>query len=378
MMKTLQRQPRAPMSTSAAKAALFLLSASFLLGGCGGGAKSASATQNYYAAETTAAAAMDYYAAEPAMEAPALYDRGYGEEGYYGESEMVSETASVDSSGGVTGSSSIAPTASLGRKLIRNVFMSVETDRFDDILKQLQAKVTELAGYIEHSDISGERTGYSSRYASMTARIPSTALDQFISVVEESGNVTYKSESTQDVTLQYSDLESRKKTLTMEQDRIWALLEKADTLEAVIALEQRLSEIRYELESMESQLKLYDNQVAYSTIEIRIDEMIPSDFTPTAPETVGQRIKKGFSRNVSNVTDFFTDLFIGFIVLAPVWIPFGIIILIAAVIARKISQKRKNPKVTPTKTTNSAAAVPTQDTESPQRTNLSSDSEQQS
>ena len=92
--------------------------------------------------------------------------------------------------------------------------------------------------------------------------------------VEDQANVTERSETATDVTLQYSDLESRKKTLTTEQERIWALLEKADTLEAVIALEERLSEIRYQLESMESQLKLYDNQVDYSTVSIHISEAV--------------------------------------------------------------------------------------------------------
>ena len=46
------------------------------------------------------------------------------------------------------------------------------------------------------------------------------------------------------------------------------LKEKADTLDAVIALEKRLSEIRYDLESMESQLRLYDNQVEYSILRL--------------------------------------------------------------------------------------------------------------
>lgn len=378
MIKILLRQPRAPMRASAAKAAIMILASSFLLGGCGGGAKYSSAqdgaVSGYYAVETaaeTTAAAMNSYSEAP-MAAPIRYDSGYIEEnGIYDDYEAK---LSADIPGGLTDSSSITRTASLERKLIRNVFMSVETDHFDDILRQLQAKVTELSGYIEQSDVSGERSGYSNRYANMTARIPSTELDRFISVVEESGNVTYKSESTQDVTLQYSDLESRKKTLTMEQDRIWALLEKADTLESVIALEERLSEIRYELESMESQLKLYDNQVAYSTIEIRIDEMIPSDFTPTAPETVGQRITKGFTRNVSNMADFFTDLFIGFIVFAPVWIPFGLILLAAVVIIRVLSGRRKHHPAAPAKPAALDSATPNLS----EGTESSSDSEKQS
>ena len=73
--------------------------------------------------------------------------------------------------------------------------------------------------------------------------------------------------------------------MTTEQERIWALLEKADTLEAVIALEERLSEIRYQLESMESQLKLYDNQVDYSTVSIHISEV--AVYTPTGSQSVG-------------------------------------------------------------------------------------------
>ena len=56
-------------------------------------------------------------------------------------------------------------------------------------------------------------------------------LDEFITDLEGKGSIVNRSENTEDVTLQYSDIESRKKTLEMEQDRIWALLEKADTLD---------------------------------------------------------------------------------------------------------------------------------------------------
>ena len=227
-----------------------------------------------------------------------------------------------------------------GRKLIRNVSMFVETDSFDRLVDQIRQKTAELSGYMEQSDISGNRASYSSRSAWMIIRIPSSKLDQFISLVEENGNVAHKSESVQDVTLQYSDLESRKKTLTVEQDRIWALLEKADTLEAVIALEERLSEIRYELESMESRLKLYDNQVEYSTVSVDINEVLPVNFTPTAPETVGQRIHKGFSRNIKNVKEFFINLFVGLIVLIPVWLPLGAIVLIILGTVRFFARKR--------------------------------------
>lgn len=311
-----------------------------LLAGCGGGKSSQTEAAQYMAAETTAAAVS--YEAAPTYNA---YDMGdMIEEGYY---DMEEPELNMDSP--LTSSSSVAPVSSVARKLIRNVSMTVETDAFDYLLKQLQEQVTAMSGYIEQSDISGSSINdyYASRrHAFMIARIPSNQLDQFIAVVEENGNVTYRSESTQDVTLQYSDLESRKKTLSVEQDRIWALLEKADTLEAVIALEERLSEIRYELESMESRLRLYDNQVEYSTIDISLNEVTPIDFTPTAPETVGQRIQKGFVRNIKNVLETLTNLFVFLIAASPVWIPLAVIVTLIVFLVRK-NTRRKQSKHNP-------------------------------
>lgn len=305
-----------------------LLALSLVLGGCGG-SKSVSTMQDHIAAETTAASY--------AMAAPSGGSYDYGEEFYEYDGNDYEYGAYEETAASVplTDTSSIAQSPLANRKLIRNVSMAVETDSFDQLLEEIQKKVTELSGYTEQSDISGNRSDYQSRYAWLTVRIPCDRLDQFIGLVEDSGNVTRKSESIQDITLQYSDIESRKKTLTMEQERIWALLEKADTLEAVIALEERLSEIRYALESMESQLKLYDNQVDYSTVDMSISEVLPVNFTPTAPETVGQRIKKGLSRNVANMGQFATDLFVGLIVLMPVWIPLGAIAALIIFLVKK-------------------------------------------
>ena len=307
-----------------------------LLAGCGAGGASKSEATQYMAAET-AAAAVSYNAA-PAADA---YDTGgVSEEGYYEKEEPEASGGSA-----LTSSSPVTPASNTARKLIRNVSMTVETDTFDDLLKQLQEQVAAMSGYIEQSDVSGSSMNdyYTnrSRHAFMIARIPSNKLDQFIAVVEEKGNVTYRSESTQDVTLQYSDLESKKKTLTVEQDRIWALLEKADTLEAVIALEERLSEIRYELESMESRLRLYDNQVEYSTIDISLNEVMPIDFTPTAPETVGQRIQKGFVRNTKGVFETLTNLFIFLIAASPVWVPLALIVALIVMLVRKHIRKKQ-------------------------------------
>lgn len=274
--------------------------------------------------------------------------------------EMIAETtaasydyetaaaAAEEMGSAISASSEITAAPGTERKLIRNVNLSVETDAFDELLQSLQNQIAALSGYVERSDISGSsmesRNRSSSRYASVTARIPSDKLDQFIGVVQEQSNVTYKSETTSDVTLQYSDLESRKKSLTVEQDRLWALLEKADTLEAVIALEERLSEIRYELESMESQLRLYDNQVDYSTVYIDIREV--RVFTPTEPESVGTRIRNGFSDNLEALGTFATDTFIAIVSGSPIWVPVLLILAAVLILIRRIFIRQDSGKET--------------------------------
>ena len=260
--------------------------------------------------------------------------------GTYIAEETAMEMADMKVGNSLTTNNSILPQEQIGRKLIRTIHLDVETDSFDDLLVRLQKKITELAGYVEQSDISGHSIQYenSRRRAYMTIRIPSTKLDQFVTSMEESGNVTNKSETTTDITLRYSDLESRKKSLTIEQDRIWELLEKADTIETIIALEERLSEIRYELESMESQLRLYDNQVDYSTIYVNISEV--KVYTPTAPATITERIQKGFARNVENLKESAIDFVVWVASSTPFLLPLAIFVLAIIFILRKIRTRK--------------------------------------
>ncbi len=313
---------------------LIILMSICLLTGCGGSAKSSDA-YNGLAVETTAAAAYAPGAGAPVEMAEMEY---YAEASTTDTGALRTEMGKSESSG--TGDA-INKQNAAGRKLIRTVNLSVETDDFEALLTALQEKVAALEGYIEQSDISGKSIQYenSRRRGHMTVRIPSTKLDQFVVSVEESGNVVNKSETTTDVTLQYSDLESKKKSLTIEQERIFALLEKADTLESIIALEERLSEIRYELESMESRLRLYDNQVEYSTVYIDMEEV--KIYTPTAPETVGERIFNGFTRNLNDMKDFCVDFFVDLVAGSPIWVPIlAVIGLIVTVIYRFKFKKR--------------------------------------
>lgn len=309
------------ISTEAYLLVLFIIVSTVILVACGSSSRS-SEKEMYAVAETAA----DFGMANDAI------NRSMGT-----EDVIEMDSASVTSESGLLSETAVQSWSS-ARKLIRTVDLTVETTEFDALLEGLTQTVSEVEGYIERSDISGNSlySGSGRRYASLTLRIPSDRLDSFISQVETQGNVINKSESTQDVALNYTDIESRKRTLTVEQERLIELLAEADSVDAVIALESRLSEIRYQLESMESQLRTYDNQVDYSTVRISLNEV--TVLTPVTPDSIGVRIRKGFAENINGIAAAATDAFVWFVSHIPSLAVVVVIVAVLFFIIRRIGK----------------------------------------
>lgn len=260
------------------------------------------------------------------------------------ETDMVMSEGEFDSGTALTSANDLdsSQPAEQNRKLIRTVDLTVETTDFSALLDDLQTSVSDAGGYIENSNISGNSIydDTSRHYASFTVRIPAQQLDDFINRVGDQGNITNKSENVEDITLQYTDIESHKKSLTIEQERLWELMERADSMDAIIALEERLSEIRYQLESYESRLRTYDNKVDYSTVHIDVNEV--KVLTPTAPDSFLTRIQKGFQENLSAVCNSVVNLAVWIISSLPCLIMLAVIILALISIIRFFLRKRKS------------------------------------
>lgn len=240
------------------------------------------------------------------------------------------------------------------RKLIRTVNMSVETKEFDAVMGTLEQRVTELGGYIESMDTNNGSvysTYRSSRRASMTARIPASQLNGFLSEVSEISNVTRRTENVQDVTLDYVDLASHKKTLQAEHDRLLELMERAEYIEDIITIEQRLSDVRYQIESMEAQLRTYDNKVDYSTVYLDVSEV--QELTPVEEETLWERISGGFMEDLKKIGNGALEIVIWLLVHIPTLILWTLIITLFIVWIRWC-QKRGRRKA---EKKNAAAAV---------------------
>lgn len=311
-----------------------LAAAMLILTGCG--------ASKYTYADTAASA-------EAPAEEPAAYaqEQQSNSASYYEYEEGVgweaAESEEYDAAAGEGGISSTAGIESVGatsQKLIKTVSMSMETKEFDTLLENIRSKVEELGGYIESSEVSGS-SYYSlqgNRYAWMTLRIPADKLDGFVTIVSELGNVTSKNESVQDITLQYVDVESHKKALETEQTRLLELLEKAESMEDIIAIESRLSEVRYELQSYGSTLRTYDNQVNYSTVSINISEV--ERVTPVIEErTFFEEVQYRLSDNLYDIGQGMRNFAIWLISSLPYLFIWAVIIIVIILAVKKFLRK---------------------------------------
>ena len=265
------------------------------------------------------------------------------QEMYYAEpaEAMMEESGVLNTSGGSSSSIQIKESE---RKLIRTVNLTVETENYEVLMSNLEEEIGKMGGYIEYKDayygnLYAQYEGKQNRNASLTVRIPADRLEEFTGKVGEIGNITYESESVEDVTLQYVDLSSHKKMLQTQQDRLLELMEKAETTEDIITIESRLSEVRYEIESMESQLRTYDNLVDYSTVRIEIHEV--ERYTPQPEKTVKDRIWQGLSENTYRVITGVANFFVELIIALPIIVLLAIIILLIWGVLKGIRKGKK-------------------------------------
>lgn len=106
--------------------------------------------------------------------------------------------------------------------------------------------------------------------ATLTMRIPSTALDRVVDNLRELGTVDHYSTTSEDVTTEVTDLDARISTLRASTERIQSLLDSAKDIDDIIALEDELSGRQATLESLEAQQRGLADQVSMATIELTL------------------------------------------------------------------------------------------------------------
>ena len=255
-----------------------------------------------------------------------------------GAAPMPESSPTVPNSGASTGNNAGEVDSEYATKIIRTVTQRAQTKAFDAAISGVEALVAQHGGYVENSYVNG--TGYNgskgSRSASYTIRIPAEHLDAFLAESGELYVVSYSNSSVSNVTSQYYDIVTRLETLRAEQESLQNMLAQAKDINTMLQIKDYLYQVIYEIESYETQLKLLDSRVAYSTVQLTLDEVV--EYTEVE-QTWGQRLAAAFKQSWISFGKGFQGFTVFFVAAFPTLLVLGAIAAVVVVIVVKVNKK---------------------------------------
>ncbi|WP_424357828.1 DUF4349 domain-containing protein [Methanocella sp. MCL-LM] len=159
------------------------------------------------------------------------------------------------------------------RKVIMTASIQIETNKFNESVDKVRFLATSAGGYVQSSSMN--MYDQNRRTSTITIKVPQTAYEQTLSEIRKLGTVKSDSSSGSDVTLQYVDLESRLKNLKAEESRLIAIMDRANNVTEILAVERELSRVQGEIESYQARLNVLNSQIDFATITVYITEPQP-------------------------------------------------------------------------------------------------------
>ena len=224
----------------------------------------------------------------------------------------------------------INPAAS-SEKLIYKGELYIETLEYKEALKEIKALIKKYEGIVEYeSEYTSGSSWYNDNavvnlHSTMRLRIPTKHFEAFMSSMEGAGQITNKDTEVINITKQYNDNSARIEALETQQKRLLEMMDKAETIEDMIAVESRLTEVQTDLNLYKSQKSTMDTDIEYSTITVHLDEVRKySDTT----KTFGTRFVEAIEDSWINFVETLGDMLIGLVHLLPYIIVIVLLVLI--------------------------------------------------
>lgn len=239
---------------------------------------------------------------------------------------------SLYSSDGVSSQTVANATGTTDEKLIHTYSLSVQSLNLSETLNVIRAKVSELNGYIENTDINSYED---SKYAYLTIRIPQSSSSDFVESIGENANIIHQGDMVENRTMDYIDYSAKVKALDDEIKRLEALADKAEVISDLLEIENNLSNLRAQKDSMQGQLNYIDDKVSFSTINMDISEVEYYDNDkPSIWKEIGERTSENNSEIRETVVEYVSAIPYMLVCLVLFLIPFSLIVFIVIRIFR--------------------------------------------
>ena len=246
----------------------------------------------------------------------------------------INEEASKDEvgAGDARGQMAIVEKIKIAEKIKKTANLNITVDDYKKARTEIEKIVKSGNAYI------GSENEQNSTYSitnNMVIRVMNKDFDVMVNkLLTVASNVNSKNISAEDVTAQFVDIQSRLKSKREIEKRYLDILQKASKVSDILEIEQKLGEIREEIEAKEGELKYLSDQVNYSTINLDFHQEF--EYTPTDRPGFFGRMGNAFGNGWSG----FLSFIVGVIYVWPLWIILGLGAFFLVKLIKRLSKKK--------------------------------------
>lgn len=213
------------------------------------------------------------------------------------------------------------------RIVIKNANLSIVVTDPDKSMETIGNMAEDMGGFIVSANLYQARLegGQQVPQATITIRVPADRLDEALSKIETLSElpVENKTIQSQDVTSDYTDLQSRLRNLEAAESQLNKIMEEAYKTEDVLSVFEQLKQVREQIEVTKGQIQYYDQSARLSSINVDIKAKAAIE-----PLTIGQWQPKGIARDavqaLINAMQFLVEVVIWVVLLV---IPVSLVVL---------------------------------------------------
>jgi len=203
--------------------------------------------------------------------------------------------------------------------------------------EKLRKLVDEVGGYL--ATAREDRSSGSSRHGTWGVRVPVTKFEPFLASLDSIGFVESRNQTSEDVTMEYVDVEARISNLKRLEDRYVTLLaEQTGKLEDVLKVEQELARVRGEIEQSQGRLRFLTNKTDFSTVTVTIREQ--KDYVPPKAPTFGERIATTWGESLAALRRAGELAVLAAVALTP-WAVVALVPVLAVALTIRLALRRK-------------------------------------
>ena len=174
------------------------------------------------------------------------------------------------------------------RIIVHTAYMSLVTDDVALTIGRVGDMASRLGGWVVNSERSSRHSG------SVAVRVPAASLDEALRIIGEMGEVEARSITSQDVTDEYVDSQSRLVSMKATEQRLLSFLEQSDSVEDALLVQKELSDLQLRIEQTQGRLNFLSQTAAFSLIEVSLrlaPQTIDVNAGPDTSARVGQAVK---------------------------------------------------------------------------------------